>query len=303
MFEASSEFERFNAQHHFKRTLILFLNQPNAHKFDFNTIPYLSTLISSNRQIFIFTWVVPKSNYTYENFGIVYFYDEKKKKYDIVELTDVKYEINNIDKKELRKNQWWGCLYYELIEVQVNNNKYYTLLGWDGSEQLVNKKVIDVLRISPNSGIVFGAPIFSGYGRQLKRVIFQYAKNATMNLRYERQSYEIVVKSKNNPRYKNPKQRNNQQTDGFRAQQPPRENVKTKRTFAQMIVFDNIIPLNQNLKDVYAYYVPEVNVVNSFIFRNNRWEFIEDIDARNKPSNKDHYKPSTPISKIPPVPR
>lgn len=303
MFEAPAEYDRYTAHYNMKRILVFILSQPDAHKNDFSQIPYLSVLSSSNKQIILFTWAVPKQNYTFENFGIVYAYDERKKSYIIHELNDVKHDVTNIEKKELRKNQWWGCVYYDLIEVQINNQTYYTLLGWDGSDQLLNKKVIDVLRVIPNMGIVFGAPIFHGYGRQLKRVVFQYAKNTSMTLRFERQSYEVIVKNKKTPSYKNPKRRNLQLSDGFRAQQPPRENVKTKRIFAEMIVFDNLVPIRQNLKDIYAYYVPEANVVNGFIFKNNRWEFIEDIDARNKPSPKDNYKPATPVSKIPPVAR
>lgn len=295
-----TDFARFEANEKFKSLLIFMISHKGAFDIDFTVVKNLSALTSPDKQFRIFSWVVPKTDLSYECFGLVYSWNERKKVYTIYELEDVKKDITNAEKKVLRKNEWWGALYYELIPVKSNHNKYYTLLGWDGSTSMSNKKVIEVISFNPSGQPSFGASLFSGYGKQLKRVIFEYSENSQMVLRYERQAYVIEKKKKNTKKSQpKPENTNTVTSKGFRAQQNADDIVKRKRKPADMIVFDQLIPLNSSLNGQYQFYVPELNIVNGFLFKNGKWIFMPDIDARNAVKPQDSAPPKEPKSKIP----
>lgn len=107
---------------------------------------------------------------------------------------------------------------------------------------------------------------------KFKRIIFEYSAKAVMNLKYDNQEYQEKV------RYKKPK-------NGKRFEM---RNVKSP-----MIVFDRLVPLSPSLEGQKQFYVPETNIYDAFIYENGRWDFIEDVDARNpsKPSKNKEEKP------------
>jgi len=299
---SKTDFARFEANEKFKGLLIFMLSHEGAYDLDFTEVKNLSALTAPDRKFKIFSWIVPKIDVSYECFGLIYSWNERKKVWETYELKDVKNEITNAEKKVFRKNEWWGALYYELIPVKSNGSMYYTLLGWDGSTSISNKKVIDVLSLNPLGQPSFGASLFSGYGRQQKRIIFEYADFTQMVLRYDKQAYVIEKKKKNSKKSQpKPPKKNDLTSGGFKAQQNQDDNVKRKRKAADMIVFDHLIPMNSSLQGAYQYYVPEVNIVDGFIFRDGKWVFMPDIDARNVVKPIDKAPPKDPKSKIPAV--
>ena len=301
MLTGRSDFVRFEANEKFKNLLVFMLSHDRAIDIDFSSVKNLSALAADDKSFVIFSWVIPRTNQTYENFGIVYALNERKKKYEITELKDVKNETTNADRKLFRKGEWWGALYYEIIPVVARGQKYYTLLGWDGNNAVSKRKVIDVLTISNMGQPSFGASLFSGYGKQLKRVVFEYSANTQMVLRYEQQAYIIEKKKKTKNKNKPPVPKSQITSDGFRAIQNDDPGVKRKRKSATMIVFDRLVPLNPSLIGVYEFYIPETNIVDGFLFIQDKWVYVPDIDARN-PKNVNDQLPqmqkegNTPVS-------
>jgi hypothetical protein len=84
---------------------------------------------------------------------------------------------------------------------------YYILLGWKGNTVKSTKKVIDVLSFNTAGEPVFGSAVFDGNGKTRKRVVFEYARQASMLLRYVPEQNLIVfdhlappdAKQKNKP--------------------------------------------------------------------------------------------------------
>ena len=92
----------------------------------------------------------------------------------------------------LTQKNWYGALYYKIIhDKKIGSNKY-TLLGWDGNNNLTNKKVIDVITVDGNGMVKFGAPIFKMKKRVQRRVIFEYSEEAVMSLKYHPRLSKIV---------------------------------------------------------------------------------------------------------------
>jgi hypothetical protein len=65
---------------------------------------------------------------------------------------------------------------------------------------------------------------------------------------------------------------------------------KQKRYNKDMIIYDRLRPMDENLSGQFEYYVPETNIFDGFVFNNGKWVFIKDIDARN-PEKKSSKKP------------
>tara|TARA_B100000902_G_C27011029_1_gene764792 strand:+ start:45 stop:482 length:438 start_codon:yes stop_codon:yes gene_type:complete len=86
-------------------------------------------------------------------------------------------------------DQWYGCIYYDIIETKINKQKYYTLLGWDGNNKITTKKIVDVINITKNMPPKFGAKIFHN---ETRRMIIEYSKNYSVSLKWD-ESIDCIV--------------------------------------------------------------------------------------------------------------
>ena len=78
---------------------------------------------------------------------------------------------------------------------------------------------------------------------KVARVIFEYSKNATLYLNYENQEY-LVSTGKYNPKTRD---------------------YDYKRLRCDMIIFEELIPMDEAMKNVPAYMVPESSLNQGFI--------------------------------------
>ena len=248
-----NDFVRFEANEKFKNLLIFLLSHDKSINLNFSAVDNLSQQKTSDKSFQILTWVVPKTDESFVCYGIVHLHNKRSKKYEIHELTDVRNKLENIEYQTLCNGDWFGALYYEMLRVRSFGKTYYTLLGWNGNDALSTLKIIDVISIRNNSEVVFGDDLFVGYGKNQRRIVFEYSSKTQMTLR--------------------------------------REKIKKGRRSAKMIVFDRLEPMAPGLEGLYQFYVPSTNIVDAFIFKNDKWQFIKDIDARNPKSPKDKKEP------------
>jgi hypothetical protein len=90
-----------------------------------------------------------------------------------------------MEDKTFPATDWPGCLYYDMILQEIADTTYYFLLGADFNDLLTNKKLIDVLYFRPDEQPVFGAPLFYRENKVHHRILFEYAEQAVMTLRYD----------------------------------------------------------------------------------------------------------------------
>src|SRR5437667_347518 len=60
----------------------------------------------------------------------------------------------------LGPNNWWGQLYYNIIQKTINGKNYYTTFGFEAGDLLVRRKIIDILTFDEKGMPKFGAPLF-----------------------------------------------------------------------------------------------------------------------------------------------
>lgn len=161
------------------------------HSFDyrFDSLKTISILTAGN--VKLYNWMLPMDDGTYRFFAFLQTKVEENH-YTVIELIDQSDEIKLPENKILTPKNWYGALYYQIIHDKKIGKNEYTLLGWDGNNNLTNKKIIDVMVVSGNGMVKFGASIFKMKRKTKRRVIFEYSKSAVMSLKYHPNEKKIV---------------------------------------------------------------------------------------------------------------
>ena len=180
------------ANNAFISTLQEVLQFERSFNYPFDSLKTISVKTSSDNKVRIYTWLLKKDNGSYQYFGFVHYKNKSKKRYEIIALNDNSENIRRPENKSLDNNNWYGALYYKIIYIKKKGRKYYTLLGWDGNNDVSTKKIIDVMYFSGREKIKFGASIFKANKTTSKRYIIEYNATSTISVKYNEKEKRIV---------------------------------------------------------------------------------------------------------------
>ncbi len=296
IFAGSCEAEKYEANALFLELLQDALSLNNSFRYPFDSLQTVSILTSPDNRVRIFTWMIARDNGTYEYFGLVQSYSRRDQDYVVYELTDMSNEIETPETRVLDHKTWFGAVYYDIIQTRSGQQRFYTLLGWDGHDPLIRRRIIEVLTLRSNGMPRFGHNLFRYEHPQQRRILFEYSAMANMTLRYERQSFHetrdrLFTLRRRSGGGSQPgffERLRYALTPGNPDLRPRRDRSnRYVRRSDDMIIFDNLVPLDHTLKGHRQFYVPEGNIVNGFRFHRGRWRLVEDIDARNAPHRYD----------------
>ncbi len=242
------------------------LNMPNSFKHNWDSVKNFSVLVSPDNSFKIFTWYIINNNFETENFGFIHVYNESRKKYVLYPLYDKRQNIDYPKTTIGNHNRWYGAVYYKIIPVKDRNTTYYTLLGWNGNNLFTNQKVIEILHFNKEKTPIFGGRVFKNYPEKVARVIFEYSKSASMYLNYDNQEF-LVSTGKYNP-----------QTHDY----------DFRRVRCNMIVFEELIPMDESMPQIPAYIVPESSLNQGFVEEDGKWVFMKNVRG----SNPDKVRPA-----------
>lgn len=128
-----------------------------------------------------------------QNYSAFVVFEDKKSPNGMVwtELIhDTREDIND-EGRSYRVDDWTGAIYYEIILKYDGKIPIYTLLGWDGANGIVTRKVIETMTI--NSGRVrIGVPYIKKEEGLKKRHVFEYSDILQITLKYEEKQDRIV---------------------------------------------------------------------------------------------------------------
>ena len=268
---ASSEIERYQLNEDFMNLLESILWEPNSFKFGWDSVKNFSVVTAPDKLFRLFTWFVPKDDFSYENFGFLQVYNAARKHYDVIPLYDKRYSIDYPKTYVGNHNRWYGAVYYKVIPLESGEKTYYTLLGWNGNDIFTNEKIIEVLHFKNDMTPVFGANIFKKYKEKCSRVIISYSKDATMSLNYEYQSYNV----------------------GSGKRDPKTKQVVYDKVYAKLIVFDELIPLDENVPNLPSFMVPESSLNQGFVAEKGKWLYLQSVNRRNPDKDMPNYKRKT----------
>ncbi len=184
--------EKIKANEEFMRLLELVLSDASSFNYSFDSLVTIARLTAPDNTFKIYNWHLSKDDGSFEYYAYVQpnqlaksKKQQKKSKKPFYKLTNVKESKTAIENRLLSANEWYGAHYYKIVQPKSKKDKNYILLGWDGNDPYSTKKLIDVIHFSSNGEPKFGAAIFKMENNRLqKRVIFEYAKDASMSLRF-----------------------------------------------------------------------------------------------------------------------
>lgn len=265
---ASSELQRYELNEDFMNLLESILWEPNSFKFNWDSTKNFAVVTSPDKLFKIFTWFVPKDDFTYENFGFLQVYNDHRKKYVIYPLYDKRNSIDYPNTHIGDQNNWYGAVYFRVVPLVAKNKTYYTLFGWNGNNLFTNQKIIEVLHFRSDQSPVFGANIFKKYPSKVSRVILEYAKNSVLALKYEKQAYEQSTGKKD----------------------PKTKKMIYETVWDNLIIYEELAPLEDGLDGISAYLVPESSLNQGFVADNGKWLYLPRVKGYNPDVKKPDYE-------------
>ena len=112
-------------------------------------------------------------------------------------LVDRSFEMEAPDFEEVDNKNWFGSIYYNILDFDTPQGKKYLVFGFDGNTFFNKKKVIDVLHFKDDKP-VFGAPVFhrseesTNHPPVKHRVVKEYYAEARVKLNYDEVHDAIV---------------------------------------------------------------------------------------------------------------
>ncbi len=175
------------------------LNTPASFSYPFDSLKRMGVVYPPDSTFRIFTWNLVKDDGTYRHFGMIQHSSGR-----LTELKDEGRQIKDPCRAVLPPDQWYGALYYRILQNRWRNTTYYTLLGLSLNNSLTTRKVIDVLTFDRKGTARFGAPLFEMQDSICDRVIFEFSARVSMLLHYDDRMGMIVFDhlSPALPRYK-----------------------------------------------------------------------------------------------------
>lgn len=141
-------------------------------------------LIASDQRVRLINWNIGHFDGTFRYSCFVLVKEPKSDQFRVVELTPLVAENPKLKSKVFTEDKWPGALYYEIIPMdKKGKSMQYTLVGWDGKDNLTNRKFVECMTVT-DSNIKFGGEIFSAVDSQAKRLIYEYGESATASIKY-----------------------------------------------------------------------------------------------------------------------
>jgi hypothetical protein len=215
------------------------LKVENSFYYPFDSLENVSRIYPSDSSFRIFTWqlVLPKGQFRY--FGFIQMKSSKLKLFPLFDVGDT---MTYHSQRVTTNNDWYGALYYNIIEKQVDKQPVYTLFGFEAADVITRRKVVEILTFDKDGKPKFGAPLFhikkddneerySSYDT-LTRFFIEYKYNTSTFLNYDRN--------------------------------------------LEMIVFDHVAPPTDKAKGATFTYVPD-GTYEGFVWQSNRWNWVEKV--------------------------
>jgi hypothetical protein len=201
VFFSKKETNRFNANKQFLALWNVILKDEKSIQYPFDSLKKdVSLVFSPDKKFRIITWDMRKDDQTYFYFGYIQvnnsktikkglFKKETTSKYEFYQLLDKSNTIKTPEIYVADPGKWFGMLYVDVIK---SNDDFYTLIGWDGNDKLTQRKFIDILSFKPDGTPTFGKDVFKFPGKFAKRIMFEYASEVSMSLKYNTTRKQII---------------------------------------------------------------------------------------------------------------
>ena len=168
-----------------------YYSNPAHFELELDSVPFLGQLASEDGVIRMLCWNLVMQNDDYQYHCVMRHKPEKKIVF--VTVFQDNSDWKRIDRKPIRPNKWYGALYYKILANRYRGKTNYTILGWDGKDNITNRKVVDVISIQGKS-VILGSSIFKNEKElPVHRLIYEYANDVSMALNFDAKEKMIVM--------------------------------------------------------------------------------------------------------------
>jgi len=178
------------------RTLIPLLTKAlktkNSFNYTFDRLKTISIQYPKDSTFRIFTWQLYVDTSEYRHFGAIQMNQPELQLYPLI---DRSFTVENVEQDVLTPDQWYGAIYYNIVDFDTPEGKQYLLFGLDSYSFFTRRKVIDVLYFKEGKPS-FGAPVFvSNVPKEVpvkKRMLLEYSAEASVRCNYD-EFLEMVI--------------------------------------------------------------------------------------------------------------
>jgi len=166
-----------------RQTWIASFEHAEIFDYPFNRLKFC-TIISKDHHIRLLNWNLPYRDGTYKYFCFLLVWDDSAKHFTWTEFQDSMHEPEKIESRFLTSDKWLGALYFEIIPMtRKGKSNTYTLLGWDGKDNVTTRKIIDAVTIQGDK-VRLGANQFEFEGENRKRIILEYSNEVSASVKF-----------------------------------------------------------------------------------------------------------------------
>lgn len=239
LYDTSSAENRKQAAYQFIPKLIRALKVDNSFYYPFDSLETIAKVYAPDSTFRIFTWQLhyPKGNFRY--YGIIQMRSQKLKMFPLKDLRDtLPYKTQQI----LGNENWYGAIYYNIVENIVDKKPVYTLFGFEASDFITRRKLLEVLTFDAQGNPKFGAPLFHFKWTDstehykiidtVNRFFTEYKWSAAVKMNYDKE--------------------------------------------LEIIIFDHTAPPNKSAKGAFFAYVQD-GTYEGFKWLKNHWQHIEKV--------------------------
>ena len=188
---ASEDSEKMVAAAKLETIFSDFYSNPAHFELEFDSVPFLGQLTSTDGVIKMLCWNLALENGDYKYHCIMR--HKSTKETVAVTIFQDNSDWERIDRKPIRTNDWYGALYYKILANKYRRKTYYTVLGWDGKDNVTNRKVVDVINIQGKT-VILGSSIFKNEKKlPVHRLIYEYGNDVSMALNYDEKEKMIIM--------------------------------------------------------------------------------------------------------------
>lgn len=215
------------------------LKTDNSFYYPFDSLETVSKIYSPDSSFRIFTWqlVLPQGHFRY--YGVIQMRSTKLKIFPLFDHSDT---MTYHSQKVLPADNWYGALYYNIIQNKSDKVTYYTLFGFEAADIVTRRKVVDVLTFDESGKPQFGAPIFYF---KMEEDTFRYKKFDTLTRFFIEYNYKAPT-------------------------------VLNYDVQLEMIVFDHVTPPVDKARGATFTYVPD-GTYEGFKWGNGHWNWVEKV--------------------------
>jgi hypothetical protein len=220
-------------------SLMRALKVDNSFYYPFDSISTISRIYPPDSSFRVLTWQLhyPKGRFRY--YGVIQMKGLHGKVYPLKDLRDT---LPFHTQRKLTNENWYGQLYYKVIQKTVNKKNVYTLFGFEAADFISRRKIVDIMTFDAKGIPHFGDSLF----------VFKYTDSVN-RIKFTDTFSRFFVE--------------------YKWSASPTLNYDPA---LDLIVFDHLAPPDPKAKDVYFTYVQD-GTYEGFKWIKDHWQWVEKV--------------------------